>query len=85
MESVLTLDGLQPDSFLLATLTFNGASAGTSQLGFGAVVLSDALGNVIANPTLVPASITVVPLPAAIWLFGSGVLGLIGIARRKKV
>ena len=25
-----------------------------------------------------------VPLPAAAWLFGSGVLGLIGIARRKK-
>ena len=25
-----------------------------------------------------------VPLPAALWLFGSGLLGLIGIARRKK-
>jgi hypothetical protein len=27
---------------------------------------------------------TVVPVPAAVWLFGSGLLGLIGIARRKK-
>ncbi len=26
----------------------------------------------------------VVPVPAAVWLFGSGLLGLIGIARRKK-
>lgn len=26
-----------------------------------------------------------VPVPAAIWLFGSGLLGLIGVARRKKV
>lgn len=26
-----------------------------------------------------------VPVPAAVWLFGSGLLGLIGIARRKKV
>ena len=26
----------------------------------------------------------VVPVPAAIWLFGSGLIGLIGIARRKK-
>lgn len=26
---------------------------------------------------------TVVPLPAAVWLFGSGLLGLIGISRRK--
>jgi hypothetical protein len=25
-----------------------------------------------------------VPLPATLWLFGSGLLGLIGIARRKK-
>ena len=29
-------------------------------------------------------SIPTVPVPAAVWLFGSGLLGLIGIARRKK-
>jgi hypothetical protein len=29
-------------------------------------------------------TVTAVPVPAAIWLFGSGLLGLIGIARRKK-
>ena len=28
---------------------------------------------------------TVVPLPAAAWLFGSGLIGLVGIARYKKV
>jgi len=28
--------------------------------------------------------LTAVPVPAAIWLFGSGLLGLVGIARRKK-
>ena len=27
---------------------------------------------------------TYVPVPAAVWLFGSGLLGLVGIARRKK-
>ena len=26
----------------------------------------------------------VVPIPAAVWLFGSGLLGLIGVARRKR-
>lgn len=29
-------------------------------------------------------SVTVVPIPAAVWLFGSGLIGLIGVARRKK-
>ena len=29
-------------------------------------------------------AVTPVPLPAAVWLFGSGLLGLVGIARRKK-
>lgn len=27
---------------------------------------------------------TVVPVPAAVWLFGSGLIGLVGMARRKK-
>jgi hypothetical protein len=31
-------------------------------------------------PTFAPSA---VPVPAAVWLFGSGLLGLIGIARRK--
>lgn len=30
-------------------------------------------------------SLSSVPVPAAVWLFGSGLIGLIGIARRKKV
>ena len=31
----------------------------------------------------ITATVTAVPLPAAFWLFGSGLLGLIGISRRK--
>ncbi len=29
--------------------------------------------------------ISAVPVPAAVWLFGSGLLGLVGVARRKRV
>jgi len=29
--------------------------------------------------------ISEVPIPAAVWLFGSGLIGLVGLARRKKV
>jgi hypothetical protein len=37
--------------------------------------------NQIADISDIP---TAVPVPAAVWLFGSGLLGLVGIARRKK-
>ena len=30
-------------------------------------------------------SVTIVPIPATVWLFGSGLLGLIGVARHKKI
>ena len=33
---------------------------------------------------LLVSDVTPVPLPAAVWLMGSGLLGLIGVARRKK-
>ncbi len=38
--------------------------------------------NFSANMTPTPDA--VIPVPAAVWLFGSGLLGLVGIARRKK-
>jgi len=38
-----------------------------------------------ANFTPGPAGpAAVIPVPAAVWLFGSGLLGLVGVARRKK-
>jgi hypothetical protein len=36
----------------------------------------------IFDPSNPPVSS--VPVPAAVWLFGSGLLGLVGVARRKK-
>ncbi|MGB5717403.1 MAG: VPLPA-CTERM sorting domain-containing protein [Gammaproteobacteria bacterium] len=39
-------------------------------------------GSISDNPPVL--MLTTVPIPAAVWLFGSGLLGLVGIARRKK-
>jgi len=32
----------------------------------------------------ISAAVSIVPIPASIWLFGSGLLGLIGLAKRRK-
>jgi len=36
-----------------------------------------------SNGSVLTVDVQVVPVPAAVWLFGSGLLGLAGIARRK--
>ena len=47
-----------------------------------ALTMGSASTNTYAGSALV-RDISAVPIPAALWLFGSGLLGLIGIARRK--
>ena len=48
--------------------------------------MTGALGltTVFVQITSLESTISNVPLPATLWLFGSGMLGLIGITRRKK-
>ena len=40
--------------------------------------------NILSFDGISPLLTTVIPAPPAVWLFGSGLLGLIGLARRKK-
>ena len=42
------------------------------------------LADEIDSTDIVRLSVEAVPIPPSVWLFGSGLLGLIGIARRKK-
>ena len=55
------------------TFTMNGGGQGNSNMTLDYYAWAVHDGDVSA-----------VPVPAAVWLFGSGLLGLIGLARRKK-
>jgi len=59
-----------------------------ASLGFSGIAMSiDFSGTVnqvgFDNITFGSVDPTVIPVPAAVWLFGSGLVGLIGVARRK--
>ena len=47
-------------------------------------IRSGALGELTDGFSMDNVQVQVVPVPAAVWLFGSGLIGLIGVARRKK-
>ena len=55
--------------------------SGSLKGGFTTGVLDGIIGG--SKLTVKLATISAVPVPAAVWLFGSGLLGLVGIARRK--
>jgi len=67
-----------------ADAMFGPASADDSQMGSFAFTLLDGEFNVISGVVDSFGSASAVPVPAAVWLFGSGLLGLVGIARRKQ-
>jgi hypothetical protein len=76
------LDALQPESFTLATLTFNPLGVGTSPLIFFQVIVDDPFGGKL---DIVPGegSVTITPEPSTLLLLGSGVMGLALWRRRK--
>jgi hypothetical protein len=47
------------------------------------VTADSVVSNVVFSFGTAPGTFVAVPIPAAVWLFASGLLGLIGIARRK--
>ena len=73
--------------FLYSGLGYQSLPPGLGDVnaGFFYIEEADAAGNTqfLALGKLT-TSMAVVPVPAAVWLFGSGLLGLIGIARRKR-
>lgn len=81
-DSAEDLDTYQAGSFSLATLIFDTLSVGVSPLSIEVISLGDAYGDSLAAD-LGSGCVSVVPVPGAVWLLGSGLLGLMGVRRRK--
>jgi hypothetical protein len=73
-------DGNLASINLLFTTGTNGATADFSSSGilFGSGSVLSGIWDAGSFST------TPVPMPAAVWLFGSGLIGLVGVARRKR-
>jgi len=79
-DSLLELIGLGAGDYLLAIGNCCGAFTGDSSVSSGIQAPYLDYQVTFSRDVVVSG----VPVPAAAWLFGSGLLGLIGFARRKK-
>jgi hypothetical protein len=83
-------DGLAGTTTLLGTFTFEGTNAGISAVTMANndTPAGDWFGVdgelAVVDYTGATVQVNPIPLPAAVWLFGTGLLGLIGVARRRK-
>ena len=91
-------DTLISNSYLSGFHSLEGPAplaATSSSLGLGHDINGNYIGgtpfdgiagfiNIGSGNSLTVTSVSAVPVPAAVWLFGSGLIGLVGVARRKK-
>lgn len=87
-----TLGNMLDDTQIGASLTSGESSLDILPSGnYYAKVTGNATGSqgghysvqMVADPVIPPA-VTSVPVPAAAWLLGSGLIGLVGVSRRKQ-
>jgi len=81
-ESADTLTLTGSDHFILGIST----DGGTSWSGDTSVDFMGANSYTVnfSDGSVLEIDVSVIPVPATVWLFGSGLLGLVGIARRRK-
>ena len=87
----LTMDAYNSSDVLLSSITstsngidFNQGTIGFSGIGDISRVVWKTTAPITALPGIDNLEFNAVPVPTAVWLFGSGLIGLVGVARRKK-
>jgi len=89
-----TVDGIMVNAmsavtgdFIVATVQFQTVGAALSSSGLTLTELFTnpwASGGSAINPIFLDGNVSVVPVPGAVWLFGSGLIALMSFARRKR-
>jgi hypothetical protein len=87
-----TLGGLSVDAFYLLWTDTDGSANNGFSLPLNEGIFSEyesaifqLQGPGLSSTNGIISNVSLVPVPAAVWLFGSGLLGLVGIARKKAV
>ena len=77
------LDDFQAPEFILASVVFDvNQMTGVGLFDLSINALSDSFAFPLEAKTIA-AEVQVVPVPAAIWLFGTALIGLIGFGKRR--
>lgn len=80
LEEVVVDASIDDELTISGILRSTSRSRRTGELSDGRFVPGEVLGTFSMT-----TATTVVPIPAAVWLFGTGLMGLMGVKRRKKV
>jgi hypothetical protein len=84
-ETDLSWQNDTPPGFIISTFAFEALTLGSTDLAFGfAEFFNDGYQIEGDELTLYGANVNVVPIPAAVWLLGTGLIGLFGLSRKMK-
>lgn len=80
-----SLEALQTSTLTLASLSFTAIQSGTGSFGLTVNLVGDGLGEALDVGVAAAPGVSAVPIPAAIWLFGTVLAGMGVFANRRDI